>query len=319
MFVCGRQGADNSGTPGLLSTWSKVAAEWITPILIDGDGIYTAKPAHESSQVYKIDISPDFAFQDEYLLIENRQPIGFEENLWGKGLVIVHVDDLAILQTTKGWPGQPGWPENGNHYQVAVLPKDGRYDLEQNENYGDAGDLFDVGDSLGPGMGNTIFPNTDSYQGGFIIETGITVTVLSQEGNDIIFEVSGTGKLQDTSPETTASPTNSPDTEGNSPPTSPPIALPTDSPQSEEGNDADDPNAYSNGSYNDRWILSRPPVPTRAPFTLPEFEVEKPLIQADGTVGTLLSSDTTSGTDRRSLPLLLTIVISIVVGLRGLV
>jgi len=50
------------------------------------------------------------------------------------------------------------------------------------------------GDSLGPGEGSTVFPNTDSYSAGYISENGIVITVNEQmENGDITFEVSGLG------------------------------------------------------------------------------------------------------------------------------
>ena len=83
------------------------------------------------------------------------------------------------------------WTKTGNHYQVAILPKDGLYELEQGLNNGDAGDMWLPGDVLGPGMGGTVYPNTDRYQGGTIVETGLWLKVLSQEGTDITFQVGG--------------------------------------------------------------------------------------------------------------------------------
>ena len=119
------------------------------------------KPAATSAQAYQIDVNP-FAFAPEYLLIENRQQISFDSWIWDNGLLIYHIDDNADGMSNPGYPGQEGWPQNDNHYQVAVLPKDGKYDLERNVNAGDAGDMWLPGDVLGPGMGSTVFPNTDS-------------------------------------------------------------------------------------------------------------------------------------------------------------
>ena len=236
-------------------------AEWIEPTIIDGDGIFVAKPTHEGLYAFRINIAPSYALAPEYLLIENRQPIGFEENLWGKGLLIVHVDDAAREQEDKGFPGQGGWPQNGNHYMVAVLQADGNYDLENNVNFGDAGDLFDVGSSLGPGMGNTVFPNTDSYQLGVITETGIKIDVLSQEGNDITFEVSGFGQQA-----TPTAPAPVPNTGGGGDNPGAPTMAPAEGVLPEN----------VPGSFTDRWVLSRAPGPTRPPFSLPEFPVQKP-------------------------------------------
>lgn len=47
------------------------------------------------------------------------------------------------------------------------------------------------GDSLGPGEGNTVFPNTDAYQGGYVFESGVRINVLFQEGDTITFGVEG--------------------------------------------------------------------------------------------------------------------------------
>lgn len=183
-------GPKNSGIPSFLSAWSRSEAKWLTFQNIKTDGTYTIRPAQTSQESYQIFLS-DQSQDKEYLLIENRQQLSFDEDLWDSGLLIYHIDDAANGMNNRGFPGQPGWPENGNHYQVAVLPKDGNYDLEQNVNIGDAGDMWLPGDSLGPGKGGTVYPNTDRYQKGNIIETGITITVLAQEGEDIIFEVIG--------------------------------------------------------------------------------------------------------------------------------
>lgn len=184
-------GPDKEGTPVFLSTWCKEEIEWAASEEIVYDGIYVLKPASTSKQAYRINNNP-IAFLPEYLLIENRQQISFDTQLPASGLMIYHVDDLADGMKNRGFPGQQGWPGNNNHYRLAVLPKDGSYDLERNVNKGDAGDMWLPGDVLGPGMGNTVFPNTDSYQSGTITENGITITVLSQAANgDIVFEVSG--------------------------------------------------------------------------------------------------------------------------------
>ena len=154
-------GTDNSGDPNFLSAWSKKEVEWVTAEEITYDGIYVLKPAATSTQAYQISVN-SFGFAPEYLLIENRQRISYDQSIWADGLMIYHIDDAANGMQSRGFPGQEGWPENGNHYQVAVLPKDGQYDLEQNVNKGDAGDMWLPGDVLGPGIGNTVFPNTDS-------------------------------------------------------------------------------------------------------------------------------------------------------------
>ncbi len=74
---------------------------------------------------------------NEYLLIENRQPIGkFESAIPAGvagtrgGLAIWHIDDSKLTNDMPGYPGMPAWPANGHHYAVSLLQADGRYDLE---------------------------------------------------------------------------------------------------------------------------------------------------------------------------------------------
>jgi len=212
--------------PGHLSVLSKIWAEWIAPKEIKENGIYTLKAAEVSDEAYRITLA-DYGVVSEYLLIENRQPLEYDRDIWAGGLVIYHIDDAADLQMNKGYPGQDGWPENGNHYFVAVLPKDGLYNLEKGDNNGDAGDMWLPGDVLGPGEGNTVFPNTDLYQGGFIQESGYWIQVLSQEGTDVTFRVGGfDGNPPPDGSEVTKAPTLAP-TAATKQPTLAPTKAPT--------------------------------------------------------------------------------------------
>ena len=160
------------------------------PTIIDASGEYTLKAAEISDECYRITLA-DYGLVAEYLYIENRQPLEYDADIWAAGLVIYHIDDTADLQVNHGYPGQEGWPENGNHYQVAVLPKDTLYDLEQGVNSGDAGDMWLPGDIIGPGNGGTVFPNTDQYSGGNVQESGLWIKVLSQTETDVTFQVGG--------------------------------------------------------------------------------------------------------------------------------
>ena len=188
--------------PGHMSGWSKSKIAWVNPIEITTDGVYTARPSELYPDIYKI--SAGYQNPQEYLLIENRQPILFDEQLSPSGtggFVVYHIDETS--NNVRGYPGQQDadgntWPLNGNHYQVAVLQRDGLYHLEKGENNGDAGDFYlpDMGYTLGPGNGHTVFPNTDSYSSGVYEETGIIITnfVTVDATNGILsFEVQGLG------------------------------------------------------------------------------------------------------------------------------
>lgn len=141
-------------------------------------------PPFTNAQIFKI--TAGFP-AGEYLLIENRQAQGFDAKIGsGAGLAIYHIDDKAGYNT-QGWPGQTGWPTNGYHYRVALLQADGLYQLESTTARGDSGDTWRVGGKtvLSP----TTVPNTMTYQGGIVTDTGITITVLSAPNATMAFRV----------------------------------------------------------------------------------------------------------------------------------
>jgi len=201
--------------PPLMSADSRLVLGWDTPTEITQDGIYQVYAAGATTstgvQIYKISYGMP---ANEYLLIENRQSIGFDNIPGGGGIVIYHIDDNTGYDT-EGYPGQSGWPANGNHYRVAILQADGNYNLEKGNNRGDSGDLWNQGDKLLPSTGDVNtgpFPNTDSYQGGIVTRTGISITDISASGTTMSFRATGFGVTQPPtpSPPPTSSPTLSP-------------------------------------------------------------------------------------------------------------
>ncbi|MDC0504115.1 M6 family metalloprotease domain-containing protein [Verrucomicrobiales bacterium] len=176
--------------PPHLCAWSKINLGWVTPTVISSGGNYTAAQAETSATAYRIDLG--YA-SGEYLLIENRQPVGFDSAMPQGGLCIFHIDEQASY-TTEGYPGQTGWPGNGNHYRVALLQADGTYDLERGADRGDSRDAYHAGDvsEIGP---NTT-PNTDGYQSGNIVVTNNRIFNISASGSSMTFnfEVVGAGQ-----------------------------------------------------------------------------------------------------------------------------
>jgi M6 family metalloprotease-like protein len=175
--------------PPLLSAWAKIQVGWVSPTVITAAGTYTARKACDFPDVFQI--SKNFP-SGEYLLIENRQKCKFDALMAGPGLAIFHIDDSAT--NTAGYPGQTGWPTNGNHYKVALLQADGSYSLEKNANRGDATDLFYSGGvnsitSAGVSSG-AAHPNTKAYKGGTILDTGISITSIGPSSDSMSFSVS---------------------------------------------------------------------------------------------------------------------------------
>ncbi|MDH3647441.1 MAG: M6 family metalloprotease domain-containing protein [Gammaproteobacteria bacterium] len=167
--------------PPHFSPWSKIDLGWVSPTVISASGSYNLAQAETNAAVYRIDNGYP---SNEYLLVENRQPVGFDGAMPQGGLVVWHIDD-STGYNTEGYPGQPGWPGNGNHYRVAVLQADGNYQLEKDTNRGDAGDVYHGGGVTEIGPNTT--PNTDAYQNGNIISTGNTLSQISAAGATMSF------------------------------------------------------------------------------------------------------------------------------------
>mmetsp|Transcript_9698 Transcript_9698/g.19100 ORF Transcript_9698/g.19100 Transcript_9698/m.19100 type:complete len:1276 (-) Transcript_9698:108-3935(-) len=217
--------------PPLLSAWSKLQVGWATPILIEHDGTYSIEASSTSPIVYKI--TEGFP-EGEYLLLENRQPQGFDEEILHGGIAIWHIDDKLNSQDDRGYPSQPQWPYNGKHYQVALLSADGKYDFEKGTNQGDADDLWHADSKkkeLKPGSSQ--YPNTDTYQDGSVTETKIRIFGFSPSGDVMTFSVEGFEKGVDKTSAPTSSPTGVPTLAPTHAPTNDPTNVTTPGPSRE--------------------------------------------------------------------------------------
>ncbi len=176
--------------PPILSPWSKIQAGWLDPIVIDASGTFEITASQMSDQIYKINLDEAGI---EYLLIENRQAIGFDSFLPQGGLAIWHIDEDA--SNVEGYPGQEGiqWPLNKKHYRVALVQADGNYDLEHRNNNGDQFDLFhgEGVDYLGPSVNfvDGPYPSTDSYTNTMPARTGVLIHEISKSDISMTFSV----------------------------------------------------------------------------------------------------------------------------------
>eukprot|EP00980_Cylindrotheca_fusiformis_P008001 scaffold1706_cov116-Cylindrotheca_fusiformis.AAC.4 len=191
-------GQGNDGTfPGHLDPWSKITLGWVTPKRIVASGTYSMLPSEYEPDIYIIEEPYP---EGEYLLIENRQKVLYDGKMWegAGGALVWHIDESKDQNNQAGGPYQSGWPENGNHYKVALLQADGLYELEQQINGGHADDFYTTGGSLGPG-GSGVYPNTDSYQDeGNIVSTNLTIADFQQDKFKVTFTVTGFPDLSST-------------------------------------------------------------------------------------------------------------------------
>jgi len=221
-----------------MSAWAKMQLGWVTPVeVVIGTNIVEAaaiqNPVHP--QVY---IIQEGFPEGEFLLIENRQPIGFDMLLPQGGLAIWHIDygssgkykmyDVYDAQSNEGHPIQVDWPENGKHYAIALLQADGYYDLETGFNQGDYGDLFHANGTINElvpcrNPQECQHPNTDAYQGGRISRTNIHITEISVSRTVMSFHyaVGEFGSVLTSTPSTST--------------TINPISLPTATPTTNQG------------------------------------------------------------------------------------
>lgn len=103
---------NNGWCPPNYSSLEKILLGWAKPVVLDSAAsIRNLKPVCEGGAVYKIinDANPN-----EYYLVENRQWVGWDLRLPGRGLLVTHVDYLA-----SSWSGNT----------VNNLPDHRRFDL----------------------------------------------------------------------------------------------------------------------------------------------------------------------------------------------
>ena len=135
-LMAGGPWMNNERTPAQLNAWCKSELGWITPKVISKRGSYQLKNYSDSLVAYRINTSQP----NEYFLLENRQTKGWDRYLPGRGLAVWHINtDIADNYSQFG---SNDINTDTARYGVGLVQADGRRQLEQNINRGDAGDLF---------------------------------------------------------------------------------------------------------------------------------------------------------------------------------
>lgn len=169
---------NNGLSPGHISAWGKIQLGWMQPTVVD-DILFDQNipPIERNPVAYKLKIS-----DKEYFLVENRQQIDADSNLFGRGLLICHVDENQYSTdpgNNKHW--QPN--EDENHKFIDVEEHSHTQDLdigitESDYNVGDATDAW-----YGTDAGFSFYsdPKSTSYALS-VTDTGIYVTNISALG-----------------------------------------------------------------------------------------------------------------------------------------
>ena len=143
LMASGSFGCDNRSaeSPCHMSAWTKSILGWadITTVPPASDvSVLTLDPVETGGPIYRIDALDG---SGEYFLLENRQRIGYDQNLYGAGLLVWHIDPDWV---SDHWANVNATGHRG----VWLRQADGRDDLgEAGGSRGDSGDPFPyVGD-----------------------------------------------------------------------------------------------------------------------------------------------------------------------------
>lgn len=171
LMAGGSWNGSHGSSPAHPSAWCKADLNWLTPTLVTHDNYYTIPAVENDPNVYKL--QGNFP-ANEYFLIENRQPIGFDTKLPGSqmGILIWHVDENQ--------------PDNDDqaHYKVDLEEASPTQHLELDSNSGDDADYFRAGNAVT--FTDTSTPNNRSYSGASL---GIDITDIGPTAQTMQFTV----------------------------------------------------------------------------------------------------------------------------------
>ena len=124
--------------PCHMTAWSKEALGWanVTTLAPDADlGVITLDPVETSGDIIRIEAGDG---SGDYLLLENRQPIGFDVNLFSPGLLVWQIDEDMV---SSRWASNTVNSSSGR-MGVWLRQGDGENDLALGTQRGDSGDPF---------------------------------------------------------------------------------------------------------------------------------------------------------------------------------
>lgn len=154
LMAYGAFGAREGQRPYQLGAYSKQRFGWTQPTVLPvGTTTVSLAPAETSASMIKL-YPQGNTNSKEYFLLENRQPLGFDQEWNGRqlcsGLIIWHIDE-TILDTyfypnrVNTLPGAGGPPHQG----ILVVEADGNFAMSTPQgntiNYGECGDSWGVG------------------------------------------------------------------------------------------------------------------------------------------------------------------------------
>lgn len=153
-------------TPSHYDAWHKINFGWIEPEIINEKEKYLIiNPIEKGGLIYRINLSQNC---EKYILIENRQKIGFDSDLPTEGILIYFIDE-TIKNNSFAYSPFSETPNKGN-YKVSIIQKDNLYELERGKNYGNEGDTFKEGDEF----------SLKAYIKNYYLKVDITIKILEK-------------------------------------------------------------------------------------------------------------------------------------------
>ncbi len=162
---------DEGRTPSPVCAFLRDLAGWCERKSINQPGQYSA-----DSGDYACVLVYETENANEYFLVENRSAFGLDASLIASGLAVYHCD----TQGSNEWQGGSA----SRHYQCGLLQADGSYDLENNRDLGDEGDLF--GRVAGIALSHATLPSSLLWDGS---DSGLIISDISEPGRVISFVV----------------------------------------------------------------------------------------------------------------------------------
>ncbi|MEA1981355.1 MAG: M6 family metalloprotease domain-containing protein, partial [candidate division Zixibacteria bacterium] len=166
-------GPGNDGSsPAHPCAWSKIQMGFVTPTnVLSNTPSVSISNVEQNPTIYRLWNSG--ASSTEYFLVENRQKLGYDSYIPGDGLLIWHIDESQSSNDNQWFPGE----DSTSHFLVALEQADGLFEIEQMNDYGDAGDPF-PGTADNTSFDGLSLPNSDTYvDGGTFVKVDNIQTV----------------------------------------------------------------------------------------------------------------------------------------------
>lgn len=164
------------------SAYIKDLLGWLHPTVIGGStqGLFELPPIETDPVALKIPADP--SAPEEYFLVANRRPIGYDLGLPAHGVAIYHADQRSVNKNNDELT-ECGWFVPF----VSLEQADGNYDLEYKVNWGDSTDLYPMPDKSARDFHSATVPSSINH--GCRL-SGVSVTSIGDPGDTVEVTVS---------------------------------------------------------------------------------------------------------------------------------